>query len=139
MGLADYLKRVDREEEEGQFQTDIDLSAYSDKIINDEVVAEYKKRDQFEIHGLLFENQTTGYCQCTLTRCQEKLKSKTGKTVWMIQEEAREGVKLGFLQRHFRTYHKTVEEERNKLRNRSSRSASQQSMIDFIKVSFRFG
>ena len=34
MGLADYLKRVDREEEEGQFQTDIDLSAYSDKIIN---------------------------------------------------------------------------------------------------------
>ena len=137
MGLADYIKRVDQEEEEGQFQTDIDLSAYSERIIKDEVVAEYKKRDQFEIHGLLFENQTTGYCQCTLTRCQEKLKAKMGKVVWMIQEDAREGVKPSFLLRHLRTYHRTAEEERSKLHNRSSRSASQPSMIEFTKVSFR--
>ena len=72
-----------------------------------------------------------------MSRCQEKLKAKTGKVVWMIQEDAREGVKPSFLIRHLRTYHRSVEEERNQLRNRSSRSASQPSMIDFAKVSFR--
>ena len=135
MGLADYIKRVDREEEDGQFQTDIDLSAYSEKIIKEEVVAEHKKRDQFEIHPLLFDNQTTGYCQCTLARCQEKLKAKTGKVVWMIQEEAREGVKPSLLIRHLKTYHRSAEEERNRIHNRSSRSASQPSMLEYTTVS----
>ena len=128
-------------EEEGQFQEDIDLSVSKRNLLNDELVAHHKARDNFQVQSLLFEGKTTGWGRCVgYPRCQERLQKAFGRKIWLLQDYAGEGVKPKYLRAHLNTYHKTDEEEYNLMRQktpqRGSRSDSQSSMLDYTKERF---
>ena len=139
-GFSEYLQRVKDGEEIGVFQEDIDLSASKKSLQEDEIVAQHKQRDNFEVQSLLFEGQTTGWGRCVgYPQCQERLQRNFGRKIWMLQDNNGEGIKPKYLRNHLLTYHRTDEEEKNFRRRPSTpgaRSSSQSSMLDYVKDRF---